>query len=459
MSRPPLPLATPIGLALLGVVLRLPWAWLRPWPWDWDAAYYRLTAQSLARGEGGRLDTIWTLAAPEAGLGAPPDLYWLPLPSRILVPEVLLGGSGLITVILLAGLIGPLTWWLARSLDLHARDAFVAGALAATGGAWIRQLGSTDVYALTAVLGVVALLGITRGRWLWAVLAVAGLALTRNDGFLMGLALAAGFRGWRAVAVGATGPVVTALWWARSAWVGGETFWTLRRASAQATTYDAIFLGPDGAATLVERVLAIVDATWGVAFLWGWVPMLLFAPLLAWGAWRLRRGPLAWPWLAGFVAVPILTAVLAPAVTLGGTLERTGIALLAAHAVLLAAGLGALADRLQDWRGYHPWFTRGALLLAWGACAGWTGATFLKQQAPLPDCTVWDQVPDGQRAFVTEPLLHAWACDAPAALWMPGLTPERARALSRDYRVCYAFIEEPPAGWQPVAEGVWRGCE
>ena len=101
--------ATPIALAVLGVALRLPWAILRPWPWDWDAAYYRLTARSVTEGRGGSLDVLWTLAAPEAGLGGPPDLYWLPLPSRILVPEIALGGNGLVTVILLAALVGPLT--------------------------------------------------------------------------------------------------------------------------------------------------------------------------------------------------------------------------------------------------------------------------------------------------------------------------------------------------------------
>ena len=346
--------ATPIALAVLGVALRLPWAILRPWPWDWDAAYYRLTARSVTEGRGGSLDVLWTLAAPEAGLGGPPDLYWLPLPSRILVPEIALGGNGLVTVILLAALVGPLTWQLAKSLGLRSETALVAGILAATGGAWIRQLGSTDVYALTAVLGAMALLGVSRKRWELAALAVAAVALVRNDGFLMGMALATGFRGWRALAVAAIGPLVTALWWARGALVGGDTFWTLRQSSAQAMTYDAIFLGPDGAPTLAERGLAAIDAMWGVAFLWGWAAMLLFAPLLAWGAWKGRDQPIVWPWLAGFVVVPIITGILAPAVTLGGTLERTGIALLAAHAVFLAIGLGALADRLHAWRGYHP---------------------------------------------------------------------------------------------------------
>lgn len=454
------PIATLIGLALVGVVLRLPWALMRPWPWDWDAAYYRLTARSVASGEGGRLDVLWTLAAPEAGLGGPPDLYWLPLPSRILVPEIALGGSGLLTIFVLVAAIGPLTWMLARDLELPPTTAFVAGLLAATGGAWIRQLGSTDVYALTAIIGAIAWIGIARRRWALTLVAAAVLALTRNDGFLLGLAFSLGFVGWRALAVGAAGPVVTALWWLRGALVGGETFWKLRQASAWATSYEAIFLGSEQAPTLTERALAVLEAFWGVAFSWGWAAMLLFIPLFVWGVWSMRRRVTAWPFLAAFIVVPILTAILAPAVTLGGTLERTGTALLPMHAVILGVGIDQLATRMRDWRDYHPWFTRGLMVLAWGACAGWTGATFVMKQPPLPDCAMWDVVPQGERAFVREPLLHAWVCDAPSALLMDEVPADVVEQLSKEHAVSWAMpypaAPRSLSTWEEVRPGVYR---
>ncbi|MFK7928385.1 MAG: hypothetical protein AB8H79_09350, partial [Myxococcota bacterium] len=289
-------IATLISLALLGVVLRLPWAWLRPWPWDWDAAYYRLVAKNLASGSLAGPQSMWTLAAPEAGLGAPADLYWMPLPSWILVPEMWLSGTGLVTIIALAAGLGPLTYSLTRSMNLSAPTAFVSGCLAATGGAWIRQLGTTDVYVLTAMLGLVGALGVAKNRWVWVALAIIGLSLTRNDGFLMGFAFAAGLAGWRAVGVAALGPLTTALWWARSAWVGGDVFWTLRRASGSALTYEDIFLGVAQTPSIGARAFASVQALWGVGFLWLWAPLFLFLPLLVWGAIMIRKTPLMRTW-------------------------------------------------------------------------------------------------------------------------------------------------------------------
>lgn len=461
MPSEPLPLAPIAGLAAVGALLRVPWAFLKPWPWDWDAAYYRLTARSLVAGDGGRLDVLWTLAAPEAGLGAPPDLYWLPLPSRILVPEVLLGGSGLLTVALLAAALGPLTYVLAGQVGLSRAPAFMAGLLAATGGAWIRQLGSTDVYALTAVLGAIGLLGVARRQsWVTAA-AIVALCLTRNDGFFLGIALAAGFGGWRMLALGALGPLVTAGWWIRSALVGGETFWAMRRASGTATEYAHIFLGSQPDPSVADRAFATLDALWGVGFLWVWAGLFLFFPLIFWGAWRRRDGPLVWPWLVGFIAAPIATALLAPAVTLGGTLERSGIALLPVHAIFIAVAVEALAARLHTWRDYHPWFTRSLLVLGWGIYAGWTGATFLLQQPADPDCARWEVIPDGQRAFVEHPLLHHEQCGAPAALYLEGLAPAQLEELVEVYRVCDAFIATdgaPPGleGWSSVGPGHWR---
>lgn len=461
MEQDRLDIATLGSLALLGVVLRVPWAWLKPWPWDWDAAYYRLVARNLAQGDPAGPDSLWTLAAPEAGLGGPADLYWMPLPSWVLTPEIALGGAGLITVALLAALLGPLTYWITRAMNLSVPTAFVAGCLAATGGAWVRQLGTTDVYALTAVLGSVGLLGVVKGRWTWVALAIAGLALTRNDGFLMGFALAAGLTGWRIAAAAAVGPLVTGAWWTRSAWIGGDTFWTLRRSSGWALSYEDIFLGVEAAPALSARVWASVEALWAVGFVWLWAPLFLFVPLLIWGALMLRRTPVLRTWAVGFVVVPLATAALAPAVTMGGTLERTGIALLGAHAIVLAAGVAAAAGRLEELRGYHRWFTRGAVLLCWAGVVGWTAATFVNLHPEHPDCSLWSGVPDDELAFVPDPLLHEWQCGRAAALRLDEMTADRADELADRYgaRWVFARSETPPEafeGWQPAGRHRWR---
>lgn len=450
-----------LGLAFLGVVLRALVQLVSPAPWDWDAAYYRLVARNIAENRGSVIDGVWTLAAPPTTLPGPADLYWMPLPSRILVPEFLTGAGtgGLVTIAILGGLIGPLAFWLAREAGFERDVAWTAGVFAAIGGAWCRLLATTDVYALTAILGGLALIGVLRQNWRMAAAAAMLLALTRNDGFLVGLCLGLGFTGWRIAVVGLAGPVGTALWTLRNHVVGGDAFWTGRKAAAAALTYEDVFRGVDVAPALDDRAWAAFEALRGVLLAWAWPSIVLFTPLLLWGAWSLRRHPLMRVWLPIFFVVPVLTAVLAPVTVFGGTLERTGIALLPAHALLLAVGTHALAARLHAWRGYHPLFVSGTLLVLWAAGSGWVTANLLMNQEPIPDCAPWDRVPDGRLGLVAHPLKHDWHCRRAGVLLLSETPVDEVEALVERWNVCHALTEADPEGprpegWDDLGEGL-----
>jgi hypothetical protein len=453
-----------LGLATLGAVLRVVFQITRPAPWDWDAAYYRIVARNIASGRGAVIDGVWTLAAPPASLPGPADLYWMPLPSRLLVPEMTLGGGagGLVTIALIGALMGPLAWWLAREAGVDRSVAWTAGAFAAVGGAWCRLLATTDVYALTALLGGLALIGVLRQQWRLAAAAALLLALTRNDGFLVGLCLGLGFVGWRMAAVGLAGPLGTALWTLRNHLVGGDTFWTGRRAAAGALSYTDVFRGVDVAPTIAERSWATVEALQGVLLAWAWPSIIVFAPLLLWGAWVMRRDRLVRVWLPIFVAVPILTALIAPVTVFGGTLERTGISLLAAHAVLLAVATHALAERLQRWRGYHPAFVSGVVLTLWAAGSGWVAGNLLINQEPIPDCTAWAAVPGDRLALVSDPLKQDWHCGRSGVLLLDDTPASTLAALVARWDVCHAIVgpDDPrPDDWAAVADGVLQHPE
>ncbi len=230
---------TPLGLWALGVLVHGAWALTVAGPTDWDPAYYSEVAANLAAGEGAVTRAAWLHAWLPSALPQPADLHWMPLPSRVLVPEALLGGWGQVTTVLLGACWAPLAWALARALGAAPGVALLAGVLGASGLGYARFLSTPDSIALYGVVGSVGWLALARSRLserslpVWAALA----ALTRGDGFLLGLAWSGPRRWW----AGLAGLGAFAAWQLRGVAVGGERFLALRRSVASAVS-------PEGAA-------------------------------------------------------------------------------------------------------------------------------------------------------------------------------------------------------------------
>ncbi|HNC99477.1 MAG TPA: hypothetical protein PKW90_25310, partial [Myxococcota bacterium] len=184
----------PLALFLVAALLQLAWIAAVPFAFDWDSATYRAVALHIIEGRGATTGALWNLLNPAVTLPSPADLYWMPLPSRILVPALALHprGDQLLNALLAAGL-APLAFAFGRRL-VPGRPAVAVGAAlwAATGAMYARYLSIGDSVALHALLGSLGFWAMLRGRWGAATALAALAALTRNDGFLLGIASSVG---------------------------------------------------------------------------------------------------------------------------------------------------------------------------------------------------------------------------------------------------------------------------
>ncbi|MEL6349554.1 MAG: hypothetical protein AAFV53_41005, partial [Myxococcota bacterium] len=280
-------------LALAGVLLRLPWALLSPTPWDDDALYYQSIADNIVAGRGAVTDTVFILSAPPASLPAPADLYWMPLPSRVIVPLTAAFGElgGPLTSALLGALLGPLAWALARTVPgISRQTATLAGVMAILGGYHLRLLATADCYALAAALGGVAFWAVAKERAGVVAACAVGLILARSDGVLMVAALAAGLSLRGAVGVLAAGGATAGLWTLRTYLVGGADALAAKGIAGRALEYRLLFDGtPLPSSTIGDRIARVGQAMMSaLPGYWGLATLALFAPLVLWGAWQIR---------------------------------------------------------------------------------------------------------------------------------------------------------------------------
>lgn len=439
-----------LALALLGLVVHGLWALTLPVPLDWDPQYYRLVATRILAGEGASLPVVWTLSAVPQALPAPADLHWMPLPSRVLLPGLLLWpehGDQLVTVGL-AACWGPLALGLARAAGAPREAALLGGLCASLGAGWVRFLSTPDSMALYGTLGGLAFLALAR-RQLPALLGLSALAaLTRGDGFLLGLALALGgwrVLGWRgALLVAGSGLLAAGAWQLRGVLVAGELALEGRRAAAGALDMAAFLEGTAGQAGPVERVrfaLSEVDDGLRTVLVAG---VGVLPPLALGGLWLCRQE--AWARAAAVYAVLLGTVplLLAPAVAASGTLFRSGAALAPAGCAL--AGLACW--RVSEWavarRGYPRALLPGFLVVAVAVGSLGMGlGTLAAREAPELDCAA---VPEGALVTTREPLAWGERCGA-AAVYLPEGDEARTQALRR-----FAHLVPPGGTWLPPRE-------
>lgn len=447
----------------------------RVWePVDWDPAYYVAVARHIAGGEGPMTGAVWSLGWTPPTLPYPADLWWMPLPSRILVPGLWLwpAGGDHLTTALVSAFWGPLAYLHARALGAEARAASVAGWLAAGGLAYAPFVGTPDSVALMGTLGGAATLSVLRGEIRWAAVWCGLAALTRNEGALLGPVLALGLTSWRgAAAVAAPGPILAGLWHLRNYGIGGPDYLRARSLASNVVDVEGLtdlVLANAEPLGLVDRILWVLAHGVGpVALVWVFALPFPTIPLLLWKcreqAWV--RGVAVW-----VLGVPWLLLVMAPGVTASGSLFRGSVAAMPAVVGLLGASLPALGAWGERQRGYDRRFLPG-LVVGAAALVG-LAVTVSFTMGPTIDrealCLQSGALPPGRPMFHPMPLLAESRCRRPAVVLVRGMTSEQALELAARYGINDAFIpngadhldEKDVAGllpgWSPAGQGWWR---
>ena len=445
------------------------WAASIPGPTQWDSAYTWEVARNLARGDGAVTRAVWAVAWLPPDLQHPADLHWSPLPSRILVPAMAVWPSWRMTqavAVLLAALWGPLGWAWGRRLGLFGTQRVLAGIVAASGLGALPFLGVPDSVGLFGLLGGAALLTVAEGRLLATVVLCVLAALSRGDGFLLGLACAAGFTLRRAPWPALAGTGTAGLWMLRGWLLAGDGFFALRaRVATAGSVGDLLLLQDPAPLGLGERLVGVLGSTplaAGLFVLEGGVLPVLFGGL---ALLLRRRDRTPWPVLLLPPLVLLADFFLAPGVAGQGTTYRTLAAVLPA---LAALGLVGARDVLRD---LSPWLLPGVVAVGGITLGSLVGVKLHGAFAVGDDCAALaaQGVPAGAPVLAYEPLHVTARCDHPALQIPPDATSADIARLADRYGIVWAVTAPEDhkqaawrtsgvawEGWVRVGERVWR---
>jgi hypothetical protein len=387
---------TALALYALALVVRLVLLAGFPDPAYPDSFYYVDVARNLAAGRGFEVDVIWIFAEvggtipPDPTLPIPSNAHWMPLASIVQVPFIwLLGPTAFASALpfaLLGSLAAPLTWALARDAGARRLVAVGAGVLVAIPAASAVFMAQPDNFGLYQPLVAGALWMGARGlRGDARAFALGGLfvglaTLARNDGVLVGAALAFAFAwdrwaarrsggarrpaipAWAAVACFALFLAVVAPWLARQLAVFGSIspssgsgkvlfIRTIDEWNSIITPANLEWLLGQGIGPLIaSRIGGFIAAVTIFSVLVGGV---LLVPTMAIGGWARRRSLDFGPFFAYagllFAFSTLVSAVHVP----GGTFIHSAVAL-APHGYILALegiaiAVGWVAARRQSW--------------------------------------------------------------------------------------------------------------
>ncbi|MBT3218696.1 MAG: hypothetical protein HN348_06360 [Proteobacteria bacterium] len=456
-------------LYIFGLLVHGAWALTITQVEDWDPAYYRSTALAIAQGRGATSGAVWHLGNLPEQLPYLADLYWMPLPSRILVPLMWLwpNGGDQLTTVLLAASWGPLAYLIARELAMDRGLAGLAGVFAGSGLLYARCISTPDSVALTGCLGGLTCLAMARGRWRSAALCCFLIALCRNDGFVLAPFVALAFVGWRSLLVALSGPAAFALWSLRNFAVGGWAFIESRRLASQSMAVYDFVLNQQAETGFLDRAIYLATDGWFFAiFQWFVIfPLPATFVVLFWKPRWVRALAAYW------IFYPFVLQFLAPGLTSGGSLFRSG-ALLFPFAVVIAihsiATLGRFSERK---RGYHWAFLPLILAMCWW---GVTVYVINYQKAPVYDaCDIAAVLPAEEVIFTTHPLLVEGRCGRQGVVLIKDMAAEQVDELKQRFGIHYAVLElegdkkalsaeELEAvlpGWKPIAPRLYESPE
>lgn len=469
----------PFGLFVLSCFVLLGWKQLVPQPFDWDSGTYRSVALHLLHGEGAVTGALWNLLVLPEHLPMPADLYWMPLPSRILVPALALSDQGDQWINLLLGAtLAPLAWATGRvRAPKQPGIALGAGLLAATGGMYARFLVSADSVALFGVLGGLGFLAVAHQQvWLATGCAILA-ALTRNDGFLLGLAFGLGISGRRGWLPAVAGIATWGLWQGRNAALV-EGWWGTRAALSRVLDLSQLVRGEIPEVGWGERLSFALHRIPPTALMVGLL-VLPFPAILrligeGWGIARSspeparisagqRHGDRA-GWLRSVQAyalgLPLVGYLLAPAIFAEGSFFRSSVALYPVACVLAVEAWA----KLQSSR-YHPAFLpslAGLTMAGLQAIIG--GHTVLPLTSA--DCSPLQALPKEAVVFSNHPPLVEATCGRSSVILPIGSSAARLEELANRYGISAALLTGVPGaggtpdpkiqlpGWE-FREGLW----
>ena len=430
------PVRAPVALYAISLLILSVWAVRTPLPFDWDSAACAALARRILAGEGATTISLWQLLIQTGSLPMPADLHWMPLPSRVLLPGLLLHPQGdRITSVLLGASLAPLAWAWANLLrrerpDLPTWTPILAGLWAATGGASGRYLVVPDSVAPFGLSAGLTLLLAASNRPLPAAAAAAAAALCRNDGFLVGIAASLGLlstaRTPRNLLPALAGLTAWLAWQFRcAALVPG--WWSLRAQFVDVLDFNWMIIGKIPEVTWIDRASFLLARLPPAMLLVGLVAL----PLPMWAG--LRQSSTLRGVYIYMLLLPLVGCLLAPGIFLEGSFFRSSIALLPVGCALAAEALG----RLSRWSStrYHPLFLPGIVAVCCLALQMSVGP--LRARTPLftpEDCVGFDALPPGA-VFSDQPPMVEAICRRAAVILPEGLSEGEREALRERYGV------------------------
>jgi 4-amino-4-deoxy-L-arabinose transferase-like glycosyltransferase len=426
-------------LYALALLVRLVLIALYPDPAYPDSYYYVDVARALAATGRLEVDFVWIFAEVGGDIPANPVLpvasnaHWLPLSSFLQAPFIVLLGptafASALPLALVGALAGPLTYAIARDAGARAEVRWGAGVLAAIPAAGTVFMPQPENFALLQPIVAATLWLAARGLkgrpWAFALAGLfVGLAsLARNDGFILGAALALLFawdrwRAWRArrpaalpwaAAFGCLAAYLLVMgpWFARQlATFGslsptsssGYALWIRTIEEWNSITADPSFArwAAQGAATILDHQVGGLILAFGQFVVM--ICSVVLVPFLVAGAWR-RRGSLDFrPWFVYTALVFAGAAILYPLHVPGGAFIHSAVGL-GPHAYILAlVGVVALVGWLAARR--RGWEMRTAGPIFAGAIVAFVVATAFLYALPVH--RTWDQTRDPRVALATE---------------------------------------------------------
>ncbi|MBX3002768.1 MAG: hypothetical protein KF828_02355 [Anaerolineales bacterium] len=358
----------------LGLLVALVVATLQHSPGYMDAEYYLLSGQTLAAGAGLRENILWNYLDVPAGLPHPAHSYWMPLPALLAAAGLrwLGGWWGARSVFLLAAAsLPPLSAYLSMLLTGRRGSARVAGWLALLPGFYLPYIATTDSFALAMLLGALFFVRLAGGlRTAWQAVALGALAgglhLARAEGPLwLLLALWAAWRlaPRRGVWLSLAGySAVMAPWWLRNLAAFGSPLAPGGSLGLWLTNYDELFSYPASQLTLqhwlasgwpaivAARASALGQNLASTLVVSGLVAL---APLVVWGAWRLRRHAAVQASVLAWLALLLVFSVIFPFAGARGGFFHAAAALQPLVWALAAAGLHAALEWGAARRGWE----------------------------------------------------------------------------------------------------------
>jgi hypothetical protein len=381
-------------LYALALLVRLVLVATYPDPAYPDSYYYVDVAKALHDGHGLNVDFVWIFAEVGGAIPANPTLpipsnaHWLPLSSILQAASLAAFGDVPVALGIPMALVGalaaPLTWLIAREAGSRGSVQLGAGLLAAVPAAGTVFMGQPENFAILHTLVAATLWLTARGlkgdmkSYVAAGFLVGLASIARNDGFLLGGAVALVFVGdrfvaWRqgrqphiplAAAVGCVAMylIVVTPWWVRQletfgslspTATSGRALWIRTMAEWNSITIPATpdhFFGQGIGPLIQSRIFGLTAAigNFGVV-----ICSVVLVPFVVAGAWLRRRSPDFVPWFVYGFIVFAGAAILWPVHVPGGAFIHSSIGL-GPHAYVLglegvAAMVAWIARRRPSW--------------------------------------------------------------------------------------------------------------